>query len=452
MKFSAKTKKWLAVPLSLALLIPTAGSMVSAAQDGEMPSVTTPAVELRTTLDRYLGEHAYLAIETMRKGAEGAADFEQAAAALSANTTDLAGAIASVYGEEAGTQFEEMWSRHIGFFVDYVTATAEEDQVAKEEALANLDNYREEFSNFLATATGERLEAGALAEGLQMHVDQLIGAFDAFVAEDFDKAYEYGRKAISHIYGVSDGLSNAIVDQFPDKFENTTADTPAADLRSNLNYLLTEHAGLAVTAMQNGIDGSADFEASANALAANTTDLSAAIASVYGEEAGTQFEEMWAAHIGNFVEYVTATGAEDEEAKTAAIEALNNYRAEFSAFIETATEGRVVAEDLSEGLQMHVNQLVTAFDSYVVEDYATAYENVRTAYAHMLNPSKGLSAAFVDQFPENFVATKMPTEMPKTGLGGTAQDESFAWVWVSLAALLAAAGVFALKRVTGKSE
>ncbi len=437
-------KSFLAIPLSMTLLIPTTG--IVSAHNGEVhePSVETPAAELRTTLGHLLSEHAYLAVEAMRKGAEGADDFDAAAGALNANTEDLTAAIASVYGEEAGQQFNEMWTNHIGFFVDYVVATGNDDQAAKDEALQKLDGYRTEFSNFLETATGNRLEASGLAEGLQMHVNQLIGAFDNYVAGDYEKAYEYEREAINHMHMVAKGLSAAITDQFPEKFEDTMAVTPATDLRAALTHLLTEHAGLAVTAMQNGIDGSEDFEASANALNANTEDLSAAIASIYGDEAGQQFKDMWSEHIGFFVDYVNAVAAKDEEAKQMALQNLDGYRAEFSSFLETATEERLAADGLAEGLQMHVNQLTGAFDSYAAGNYEEAYNQAREAYKHMLAPAKGLSGAFVAQFPDKFAST-MPTQMPNTGMGGTADaNHSELPLYSILASLFVIAGASVL--------
>lgn len=439
-------KAAIAVPLSLSLLLPVAASS-AAAHDHVKPTVSNSAVDLRATLDQLLSEHVYLAVETMRKGVDGSKDFEQSSAALQGNTDDLSAAIASVYGDEAGAKFKDMWSAHIGFFVDYVKGTAGNDEAAKKAALDELAQYKEDFSNFLSTATEKRLEADALAEGLQMHVEQLVGAFNAYVAGDYEKAYEYEREAIHHMYMVSKGLSNAIVMQFPDKFENHQAVTPAADLRSDLNYLLSEHAGLAVAAMQNGIDGSKDFEASAAALSANTEDLSAAIASVYGAEAGEQFKQMWADHIGHFVNYVKATGANDEEAKKAALTALSQYKDSFAKFLETATDGRLPADALAEGLQMHVDQLVTAFDTYTAGDYASTYPAVREAYGHMFETSKGLSGAIADQFPDKFKA-EMPSEMPKTGLGGTAsQGLPFEAVLISAILALVAAGFVTVRRL-----
>ncbi len=440
-------KGLLIVPLSFSLLMPTGAFADDHGSHSDKPSVETPAADLRATLGHLLSEHAYLAVETMRKGAQGAKDFEASAGALSENTEALTGAISSVYGEEAGAQFNQIWSDHIGFFVDYVKATGSENEEAKQEALENLEGYKEEFSKFLETATGERLEAESLTKGLQMHINQLVGSFDSYVEGDYEKAYEQEREAIAHMHGVAKGFSSAITDQFPEKFDETKAVTPASDLRATLGHLLSEHAGLAMMTMQNGIDGSEDFEASAAALNKNTEALTAAIASVYGEEAGMKFNEMWSGHIGNFVEYVQATGAEDEAAKEKALEALDNYRADFSSFLETATEGRLKSDALAEGLQMHVTQLIGAFDSYTNEDYDAAYNSVREAYAHMYKPAKGLSGAFADQFPDKF-AMSMPTDMPKTGMGGTAEQQlPIEWILAAVLATMAATGVVVRRKL-----
>ncbi|WP_404469785.1 copper amine oxidase [Sutcliffiella horikoshii] len=438
------------VPLSVGLLVPT--FQVASAHDHgahqHNASVSTPASDLRASLDALLSEHAFLAVVAMQKGIDGAEDFDQAAGALNANTDDLSAAVASVYGEEGGAAFKEIWSSHIGYFVDYVTATAEDNEEGRQQALAELDEYTVEQAAFLDTATESRLKASELEAGLKMHVEQLVWAFDNYVAGDFEKAYENMRHAIEHMYEPGKGLSWAITDQFPDKFENTSVDTPAADLRADLNHLFAEHAALAVLAMQKGIDGAGDFENAAGALNANTADLSAAVASVYGEEGGAAFEEIWSSHIGYFVDYVVATGEENEEGREAAIAELEEYKVEQAAFLDTATEGRLKAADLEEGLQMHIDELLLAFNSYNEADYETTYNTIRESYAHMFGVGEMMSGAIVDQFPENF-EKDMPTDMPAAGMGGAADNgmnAAIAWTVAGLISAIVLTQVIAYRR------
>lgn len=436
-------KLLVALPLSLALLVPTAaladshGAHSTTQASEQTASTTTPAGELRIALDSVLTEHAFLAVEAMRKGVDGAEDFDQASGALLANAEDLKAAVASVYGEEGAAQFDEIWKSHIGYFVDYVTATAEDNQAGKDQALAELEEYKKTQSEFFDAATEGRLPAAAVSEGLDMHVNQLIKSFDAYVAGDFPTSYELERESIQHMSMFAETLSIAITDQFPDKFENTNPDTPALDLRATLNTTFSEHAGLAVMAMQDGADGAESFDQAAASLLANADDLTAAVTSVYGEEAGAQFEETWKSHIGYFVDYVVATGEGNAEGQKQAKAELDQYVIDQAKLLEGATEGRIPAEALEEGLTEHVSQLLASFDSYVAGDYEAAYSSLREAYAHMQMPAAGLSAAIVDQFPEQFGAAEMPSEMPKTGMGGTESSTTMPFLWILAGLMLA---------------
>ncbi|UTI85867.1 hypothetical protein NIT60_05125 [Mammaliicoccus sciuri] len=71
-------------------------------------------------------------------------------------------------------EFDKMWTEHIGYFVDYVEASKNKDEDAKKEAKSNLDNYSKEFGAFLSKATDNQLKSDELAEGLGMHVNQLL--------------------------------------------------------------------------------------------------------------------------------------------------------------------------------------------------------------------------------------------------------------------------------------
>ena len=110
---------------------------------------------------------------------------------------------------------------------------------------------------------------------------------------------------------------------------------------------------------------------------------------------------------------------------------------EQAALLDAATEGRVLADALEEGLTANVEQFLTAFDSYVACDYEKAYSSIREAYAHMSMLAAGLSTAILDQFPEEFGATEIPSKMPATGMGGTADTGSFPFMCVLAGLMLA---------------
>lgn len=329
-------------------------------------------------------------------------------------------------------------------------ATAKKDEAGKKKAMKQLDQYRMKQADMLDQATDGRLKASELEEGLKMHVNELLKAFDSYTEKDFDTTYETVRKSIHHMFEVGKGVSWAITDQFPGKFDHKSVDTPAADLREDLNYLFSEHLALAVVAMQKGNDGSKDFDQAAAALNENTNDLSDAIASVYGKDAGKQFKDIWSSHIGYLVDYVKADASGDKEAKEKAMKNLDAYRMKQAKFLDQATDGRLKAADLEAGLKMHIDELIKTYTSYHNGDYDQLYPTVREAYGHMFMVGQDVASAIVDQHPEMF-KSKMPNEMPKTGMGGTAGPlgmsyEAFAGLIASLILAGGAMGAFFLIR------
>ncbi len=367
-------------------------------------ATTSPAADLRVTLDTLLGEHALLAVAATQKGLDGDKDFEAAAAALDANSVELSEAIGSVYGDEAAKQFLDgpsLWRDHIGFFVDYTVGVAKKDMAAQKEAVDNLTGYSGAFSGFLAGATG--LPQEALQDGIQTHIGQLKGQLDAYAAGDYDEAYGFARDAFTHMVMTGDTLAGAIQEQSPDMFPLEPATMSAADLRVTLDRLLGEHAILAMLATQKGLSGDADFEAIAGALDQNGVELSQAIGSVYGDEAADTFlngPSLWRDHIKFFVDYTVALAKKDKAGQQEAVDNLTGYTGAFSGFLAQATG--LPQDALQEGVTQHVMQLKGQLDAYAAGDYDEAYRLFREAYQHMVMTGDTLAGAIVEQNPDMF--------------------------------------------------
>ena len=198
-----------------------AGGEGEASNAAAANGISSPASDLRITLDRLLGEHALLAMFATQKGLMGEKDFKPIAGALDANSVDLADAIGSVYGPEARKEFLDgklKWRPHIGFFVDYTVGLAKKDKAMQQKAVGNLKGYIESFSSFLATAT--ELPQPAVRKGITEHVNQLKGQIDAYAAGDYTRAYRLAREAYAHMYMTGDTLAGAIVKQSPKKFSS----------------------------------------------------------------------------------------------------------------------------------------------------------------------------------------------------------------------------------------
>ena len=169
----------------------------------------------------------------------------------------------------------------------------------------------------------------------------------------------------------------------------------AASLRSLLTAQLQEHVYLAGLAVFNAVNNPDLFEATAGTLDQNSQDLAASIASVYGEDAGDAFLSLWRTHIGFFVDYTTARASGDEAGQTAAKEALQGYREDFGAFLESANPN-LPKEAVIEELQPHVMTVFDAIDA-VVDGEADAFDKLKVAANVMPNTAATLAGAIAEQ-------------------------------------------------------
>lgn len=176
------------------------------------------AADLRATLETTLQEHVYLAGAATGAALAGrSAEFEAAAATLDANSVALSKAIGSVYGAQAEQAFLPLWRKHIEFFVQYTTALGAKDKAGQDKAVADLTRYAQDFGAFLQSANPSLTKA-TVAELVTSHVLSLKTAVDAQAAGDVKGAYTKLAEAAHHMTMIAEPLSDAIVEQFPDKF------------------------------------------------------------------------------------------------------------------------------------------------------------------------------------------------------------------------------------------
>ncbi|MDQ0429383.1 hypothetical protein QOZ98_002211 [Planomicrobium stackebrandtii] len=438
-----KWNKVLVPVLGAALLIP---GMATTALADELPPTETTGVELRATLDSLLSEHYALAVDSMMKVYDGDEAAEAAIAALDANAADMEPVIASVYGEEGGAAFVEIFDKHNMGTDDYAAAVKAGDEAMQEEALVEIQSFVDDMGAFLGTATEGNLPEDGATAALREHEDFVQETFDLYVEGDYEAAYTSYLEGFTQIFGAGSAISGAISAQFPDQFSDPN--TPAGDFRSTVNRIAAEHFALAQLSMTKGYNGSEDFDFADWAQDQNTEEFRTALASVYGEEASNQFVELWNnQHISVQGDLVTAAAADDQPAVEEATTTLTStFATDLGTFLNGATEDRMPLDETIAGVQAHETSVVDTFQQYVSGDYAASYETYRAGYAIMFDIGKGLSGAIVDQFPENFENTA-PEKMPATGLGGTAGQSNTMILWITLSTMiLLAAGTITYRQ------
>ncbi|MCA1572736.1 MAG: hypothetical protein LC798_21070 [Chloroflexi bacterium] len=337
---------------------------------GDETAINTDAANLRTDLDYLLGEHLILAAKATGAALDGRTEqFEAYGGLLNTNGTDLGGAIGSIYGDEAANEWNRIWSAHNGFFVDYTTGVATDDAALAEGAVEDLTTiYVPEFSAFLAGATG--LPEDAIAGLVTDHVLQTKAVVDAQAAGDWGAAYEAIRTAYAHMQMIGDALAPAIVEGNDIEGE---ANSAGVDFRVALNQLLQEHLFLASFATDAAIGGRDDeFAAAGAALNTNGTDLGGAIGGLFGTDAEDEWNRIWSAHNGFFVDYTTGVATDD------------------MAVMDQA----VITE--------HVLTTAAVVDAQGAGDAAAAAGADRSAATHMRMLGDPLAEAIVAAQPESF--------------------------------------------------
>ncbi|WP_405083711.1 hypothetical protein [Priestia megaterium] len=212
-----KLSKKLMIPvLGASLLMPT----IANAEEAK-PTAVTKASDLRANLDSLLSEHFTLAVAAMTTAYDGSKDADAAFKALDQNAVDMEPAIASIYGDKGAAEFERIFREQNNYTDDFVKATKENDKEAMAEVDKEVDQFVNEFAKFLSTATEGKLPEDAAKEALRVHEDQVKETFEDYVEGDYEAAAKTYREGYQQMFAISKALSNAIVTQMPDKFDNT---------------------------------------------------------------------------------------------------------------------------------------------------------------------------------------------------------------------------------------
>jgi hypothetical protein len=376
-----------------------------------MPGDTPPDRALQ--LEALLGQHSILAADMMRGRIRNDEDFAQAAnVAIARNTDDLAAVIGAVSGEQAASEFRTRWAEHVTELFNYSRGLAGDDAAARDQARAALIEDEAELADYFSAASQGRLPREAARTAVQTHVDHLLQQADAYAAGDYGRANELYRESYSHTFQIGRAVAATILP--PD--QAAILQEPSWRLRSELDRLLGEHVTLAVAALRAGATGSPDFTAAAEALNGNTSDLTAAMGTLFGPQAGQQFMSLWADHVEQLVSYTAGVAANDEPRRDAARGRLREFENQLAGFLDSATGSTVHSADLAKAFLAHDEMLTRQVDAFAAKDYRESHDLAYDTYLDMFGLARQLSDAFGES-----VAARLPQGGARTGAGGTAR-------------------------------
>ncbi|MFC0332233.1 copper amine oxidase N-terminal domain-containing protein [Paenibacillus sepulcri] len=405
-------KKLLVSVLGLSLLLPAITSAAAAPVSPIKASVNTPAAELRATLDYLLSEHFTLAVNALTKGYSKSKDAAEAYQALDQNVTDMKPVIASIYGAARAAEFVRIFREHNTYTNDLIKSSRNNDKALRGKVEGETAKFVKEFAAFLNAVTAAKLPRKTAEEMLQLHENKVQKAFDEYAAGDYQDAYKAYREGIYEVFKLSKVLSSAIAAQMPDKYQQTRADTEAADLRSLLSRLLSEHFALSTLQMQEQFDTRGASDALLIAEAANTEDLNVAMASVYGAADGIAFKKIWVInHLNAQSDYVNAVKNNNTPNLENIKSRIDDSTTELAAFLDTATNKNLPLAAGQAALRKHEGQVQQVFDQYAAGNYKGAAKTSREGFKFMFGIGKSLSSVIVLQFNEKY-AENMPVTPP----------------------------------------
>ncbi|HET6333150.1 MAG TPA: hypothetical protein VFG30_08050, partial [Polyangiales bacterium] len=319
---------------------------------------------------------------------------------LNTNGKDIGAMVKAAFDATSESAFNQVWEDHNQYFVDYTAGVATDDQAKKDQAVKDLtEKYVPAFATLLASAT--KLPMADLANLTMAHVLTTKAIVDAQGSEDWAAAYTNIRTAFAHMQMLGDPLAEAISANDQTKFPGN-AKTQAIDFRVTLNQVLQEHLYLATFSTGAALGGRTDeFNAADAALVKNGTDLGDAIGSLYGDDAKTTFNKIWADHNTWFVDYTKGVAADDEAMKTAAVNKLTMmYVSMFTDFLNGATG--IAKTALTALIGDHVGTTKAVVDAQKSGNWEMATSADRTAGQHMQMLADPLAEAIVSKKPDSF--------------------------------------------------
>ncbi len=201
--------------LVLLTLVLFAGSPVY----GKGKTETVKAAELQMTLRDLWVSHIFWVRSVVFATKFGDADATKVAEEnVVANAKDIAAAVGSFYGKEAGDKLFGLLAGHYGAIKDYLTASMAGSEDGKKAAVEKLKKNAEEIAEFLHGANPKNWPKDTLASLLIAHGGHHIAQIDAVMAKDYGSEATTWEAMKKHIYTIADALAGGIEKQFPKKF------------------------------------------------------------------------------------------------------------------------------------------------------------------------------------------------------------------------------------------
>ncbi|MFC7319269.1 glycosyltransferase [Halobacillus campisalis] len=205
--------------VTLLLLLSMLPGLVSANDNTPEQSSSPSEVEFenefrRLWIDHVLWTSNYITSATTA----GAEDQEQVLTRLLKNQEDIGNAVKPIYGEEAGNKLTDLLKEHIAIAGQIVDAAKNNNEDMVNQLNKEWDRNADDIAAFLSEAN-PNLENEELKKLLYMHLELVTDDLMASLEKDWEARIIAIDEGVTHIIVMANAISEGIVKQFPEKFD-----------------------------------------------------------------------------------------------------------------------------------------------------------------------------------------------------------------------------------------
>lgn len=183
------------------------------------PATQTAAADFRVAWNRvWLSQHR-LEQNALVAIYEGRGDRAQAEAALEQLSRESAAILETIEAEDASGQWQALWQQRSDSMVAYAQAAAAEDSQGMESASEELEEHAQQMAEFISGNFEDiEITEDELSEAVSTRHQAVLQAFTAYVAGNYDEAYEQREVAETAAQDLADMVSEALVTARQDMF------------------------------------------------------------------------------------------------------------------------------------------------------------------------------------------------------------------------------------------
>jgi len=189
-----------------------------------------------------------------------------------------------------------------------------------------------------------------------------------------------------------------------------SAPTQAADLRTQLDLLLTEHVVIVAKESAAAINHSAEYAGYTALLATNETALSRVLRGAFGSTAAATFSQAWITQNEYLVDYAIGVATHDTDKSKAAIGRLNQLSTpRLADVLAGLTFGQ--AGEFSTLLASELSSIREVIDGAAAHHYAAMYLSLTSGISTAVTLGDALGGKIAQQFPDKYPGDQTAPEV-----------------------------------------